>query len=53
MVVDPSIDQPNEALGLGEDDAIDAGLPAQLSDQPGVGPAQLLEDDGGLRLSLR
>src|SRR5215216_6803896 len=46
MVVDPSADQANEALGLGEDDAIDGGLPAQLSDQPGVGPVQLLEDDG-------
>jgi hypothetical protein len=45
MVVDPSTDQPNEALGLGEDDALDGGLPAQLSDQPGVGPAQLLEHD--------
>ena len=42
MVVDPSANQPNEALGLGEDDAIDGSLPTQLSDQPGVGPASSL-----------
>jgi hypothetical protein len=26
MVVDPSANEPNEALGLGQDDAIDGGL---------------------------
>src|SRR5215211_6701216 len=46
MVVDPSANEPNKALGLGEDDAIDGSLPAQFSDQPGVGPVQLLAATG-------
>jgi hypothetical protein len=40
MVVDPPADPRDEALGLGEDRAVDGRLAAQLSDQPGVGAAQ-------------
>jgi hypothetical protein len=46
MVVDPSADERNQALGLGEDDRIDRSLTAQLGDQSAVGSVEFLQHNG-------
>jgi hypothetical protein len=46
VVVDPSTDERNQALGLGQDDPIGGRLAAELGDQSGVGPAELPQHNG-------